>query len=109
MRIVFPTKENMSYISHTTSLSEADYLTILQVRGQNITEVETVKNCPFSDNKAMVDSFKSNHYGVVIAPDAKSLPTKALKDVGISVFEDAPSHLVLEAFSEFVQDRLIRV
>ncbi len=108
MRIVFPTKENMSYISHVASLKEADYLTILRVRGQNITGVETVKNHTFENSDELVKEFKSNKFGVVITPDASSLPIHQLKREGISVFEDEPSQLVLEAFSEFVQDRLVR-
>ncbi len=109
MRIVFPTKENMSYISHAASLQEADYLTVLRVRGQNITGVETIKNHSYTSNDELVKEFKANQFGVVVTPDANSLPVHKLKSAGISVYEDEPSQLVLEAFSEFVQDKLIRI
>lgn len=109
MRIVFPTKEKMSYISHSaSSLKEADYLTILNVRGQNITSVETLKNHSYKNNEELVNEFKQKEYSVLILPSSDDLPVKDLKNIGISVFEDKESQVVINAFSDFVQDKLKR-
>lgn len=110
MRIVFPTKENMSYISHTATLDEADYLTILRVTGQNIRDVEIVKNTHYTSKEKFVESFKENMYDVVVAPHTEDLPVDALKQIGVSIYEDATdNHLVLESFSDFCQAKLQRV
>jgi predicted Fe-Mo cluster-binding NifX family protein len=109
MRIVFPTKENLSYISHTVSLDEADYLTVLRVTGQNIKDVEIVKNRHYRNKKECVEDFKENMYDVVVAPHTENLPIDDLKNIGVSIYEDSvENHLVLESFSDFCQAKLQR-
>ena len=109
MRIVFPTKENMSYISHSAStLSDADYLTVLDVFGQNITDVETIKAHKYSNAQEIITEFKEHDYSVLILPETSSLPVEELRNAGISVYQDKPSQLVLNAFSDYIHDKLVR-
>lgn len=110
MRIVFPTKENMSYISHSAStLSDADYLTVLDVFGQNITDVETIKAHDYSNAQEIISEFKEHDYSVLILPETTSVPVEELRNAGISVYQDKPSQLVLNAFSDYIHDKLVRV
>lgn len=100
----------MSYISHSAvSLDEADYLTILNVTGQNITNVETVKTHEYKNTNELVREFKDNEYKVLISPKDSSLPVNELKEYGISVYEDEPSAMVLTAFSDYLSNKLIRL
>ena len=51
MRIVFPTKENMSYLSQSAlDINEAKYLTVLDIQNQRIVVFEMIKNTISSNN-----------------------------------------------------------
>lgn len=107
MRIVFPTKDNLSYISKTSkSLEDAVYLTVLNVKGQNIVEVETFKNHHYNDQLELIKEFKKNNFKVLMIPNDELLPIDKLKEEGISIYKDNSSESVLKMFSEFVQDKL---
>lgn len=107
MRIVFPTKENMSYMSHSASnIKEAEYLTVLDINEANIVGVEMIKNQKFVNNDDFVNEFKENNYDVLVVPQVESLPLEALKDAGISVYNDADSQLILSAFSDYMNKKL---
>lgn len=107
MRIVFPTKDNLSYISKTSNnLEDAVYLTVLNVKGQNIIEVETLKNHRYNDEVELIKEFKDKKFKVLMIPNEDLLPIDKLKEQGISVYKDNSSQQVLKIFSEFVQDKL---
>ncbi len=109
MRIVFPTKEKMSYISHSAkSFKQAEYLTVLSVKGQNIISVEIVKNYTYKNDKEFLKELKNKQYSVIIVPSSEGLVLKELKNIGISVFINKDSQVVLNSFSDFLQDKLQR-
>ncbi len=110
MRIVFPTKDNLSYISKTSeNFEDAVYLTVLNVKGQNIIEVETFKNHHYNDELEMIKEFKDNKFKVLMVPNEDLLPLDKLKEEGISIYKDSSSKPVLNIFSEFVQDKLVKL
>ncbi len=111
LRIVFPTNKRMSYISKVeSSFEESNYLTILNVTGQKITEVETIKNPHPHSTQEIIQECKENNFGVLILPNFnEKLPIKTLKDNGISVYRANESKIVLNIFSDFIQDKLKKV
>lgn len=107
MKIVFPTNNNLSYLANTSpDIEHAKYFTVLDVNGQNIVQVEILKNEHFSSNDEMIKFFKEKNFKVLITPKYDSLPYNEIKDAGISVFADEPSQQVLKTFSDFIQDTL---
>jgi len=110
VRIVFPTNEKMSYISEVeTTFDNSKYLTVLNVRGQNITAIETLKNPYIHSKDAMVKVCKDNKFSVLISPDGECLPLKKLHKSGVSVYKTTDHKSVLHTFSDFVQDKLLRI
>ncbi|WP_072681450.1 hypothetical protein [Arcobacter sp. LA11] len=110
VRIVFPTNQKMSYISPVESTFEdSKYLTILNVRGQNITAVETIKNPHPHSKEEIIRECKDNHFGVLILSENEKIPVGELKKSGVSVFTSNTNKTVLNTFSDFVQDKLKKV
>lgn len=107
MRIVFPTKENMSYMSQSAlDISEAKYLTVLDIHNENIIGVETIKNTLSLNNEEFVESFKENQYEAIVVPTSNDLPLDELKNAGINVYTDSKSQMVLTAFNDFLNQKL---
>lgn len=107
MRIVFPTKENMSYLSQSAlDINEAKYLTVLDIQNQTIVGVEMIKNTISSNNEEFVQTFKENQYEAIVVTQSNSLPLNELKNAGISVYTDSKSQLVLNAFNDYLNQRL---
>lgn len=107
MRIVFPTKDNMSYISHSaSSIEEAEYLTVLDVSDNDIVGVETLKNQKFANNEEFVNEFKENNFDAIIVPKTNALPLEDLKNAGICVYNDEDSQVILNAFSDYMNQKL---
>ncbi len=110
IRIVFPTNQKMSYISPVESTFEdSEYLTVLNVRGQNITAVETIKNPHPHSKEEIIRECRENHFGILILPEGEDLPVNELKKGGVSLFTSNTSKTVLNTFSDFVQDKLKKV
>ncbi|AXH12965.1 hypothetical protein [Halarcobacter bivalviorum] len=108
-RIVFPTNEKMSYLSKVeSSFEDSKYLTVLHVTGQQITEVELVKNTHPHTKEDILKECKDNHYRILILPQKENLPLNELKVNGTSVFIASENKSVLNTFSDFVQDKLKR-
>lgn len=107
MRIVFPTKENMSYLSQSAlDINEAKYLTVLDIQNQTIVGVEMIKNSISSNNEEFVQTFKENQYEAIVVTQSNSLPLNELKNAGISVYTDSKSQSVLNAFNDYLNQRL---
>ena len=110
VRIVFPTNDKMSYISPVeTTFDNAEYLTILNVRGQNITAVETIDNPYIHSKDGLLKACKENRFGVLISPNGNCLPLKKLQKNGVSVYKANDHKLILHTFSDFIQDKLQKV
>ena len=110
VRIVFPTNEKMSYISEVeTTFDNSEYLTVLNVRGQNITAVETIQNPYIHSKDAMLKMCKENKFSVLISPNGECLPLKKLHKNGVSVYKANYNKNVLHTFSDYVQDKLTRI
>lgn len=107
MRIVFPTKENLSYMSHSAlDINEAEYLTVLDIQNEKIIGVETIKNTLPLNNEEFVESFKENQYNAIVIPQSSSLPLNDLRDAGINVYTDSESQMVLTAFNDYLNQKL---
>ncbi|PLY04607.1 MAG: hypothetical protein C0625_16190 [Arcobacter sp.] len=110
IRIVFPTNEKLSYISTVDStFDNADYLTVLNVRGQNIVDVETIKNPYIHSKDTIIKTCKENKFSVLISPEGECLPLKKLHKNGVSVYKSNEFKTVLHTFSDFVQDKLEKI
>lgn len=107
MRIAFPTKENMSYLSNSaTNISEVNYFTVLDIQNKCIIGVETIKNCMPLNNEEFVQSLKENQYEAIVVPESCLLPLNELKNAGINVYTDTQPQMVLNAFNDFINQRL---
>ncbi len=110
IRIVFPTNDKMSYISSVDStFDNSEYLTILNVKGQNITGVETIDNTYSNSKDSIIKTCKENGIKVLISPEGNCLPLKKLNKNGIHVYKTDDYKKILHIFSDFVQDKLERV
>ena len=110
IKIVFPTNEKFSYISSVeASFEYSDYLTVLNVEGQHITDVETIDNPYIQSTESMLKSCKENNFRVLISPQGDCLPLEELHENGVHVFKTDDHKNVLHTFSDFVQDKLKRI
>ncbi|QDF29710.1 NifB/NifX family molybdenum-iron cluster-binding protein [Halarcobacter anaerophilus] len=109
-KFVFPTKEQLSYISPVESgFEDSEYLTILSCIGQEIDSVDIIQN-PYLDNEnKFMEMCKDEHINVVMSPKKNHLPIKELQENGISVYKVDTNKKVLNIFSDFVQDKLERL
>ncbi|WP_419769305.1 MAG: hypothetical protein ACNI3C_08055 [Candidatus Marinarcus sp.] len=107
MKIVFPTKENMSYISHSaSSIEEANYLTVLDIQNQSIVGVHTVQKRDFSGSDGFLKECLENKYEAIVVPQSCELPLAQLKEAGICVYTDNSPHMVLDSFHDYVHNKL---
>lgn len=110
IRIVFPTNEKMSYISKLdASFDESKYLTILNVTGQNITGVETIKNPYIDSMDSIIKTCKENNFKVLISPNGECLPLNKLHESHVSVYKTNEEKNVLHTFSDYIQDKLVKI
>ncbi|AXH10331.1 hypothetical protein CP960_03025 [Malaciobacter halophilus] len=106
MRIVFPTVENLSYMSEVaSSVKDANYFTVLNLSGQTISSVEMLEN----RNEDIVKLFKKNSFNALVTADTTGLPVEDLKKVGVSIFKEKNRKKVLALYSDFVQDKLTKI
>ncbi len=110
VRIVFPTNKKLSYISEVErSFENSKYLTVLNVSGQNIISVETIKNPHPSSTDEIIRECKMNKFEILIVPEVDNLPCSKLKENGIFVFKSMQNKTIINSFSDFVQDKLVKV
>lgn len=110
MRIVFPTKENLSYMSQVANnLTDADYLTVLNLSGDMINSVEMLKNDKDSTSSQILERFETNNFDVLVVPEASDLQIEVFKNKGISIFLEKDSKKVLDCYSNFVQNKLVQL
>ncbi|AXX92990.1 hypothetical protein CPU12_07215 [Malaciobacter molluscorum LMG 25693] len=111
MRIVFPTIENLSYLSNVApDVKEANFFTVLNLTGQTISSVELMENRIHENvEDEIVKLFKSNNFNVLIVPHIDEQLEKKLKKVGISIFTEEKRKKVLGLYSDFVQDKLTKI
>lgn len=108
MRIVFPTKENLSYMSHVANnLSDADYLTVLDLSGDLINSVEMMKNDKTSSSMQLVEKFQDYNFDALVVPEATDLPIDEFKNNGITVYLEKDPKKVLDCYSDYVQNKLV--
>lgn len=81
MRIVFPTIENLSYLSNVApDVKEANFFTVLNLTGQTISSVELMENRIHENvEDEIVKLFKSNNFNVLIVPHIDEQLEKKLK------------------------------
>jgi len=107
LRVVFPTNQKMSYLSVLESnFEESEYLTVLDLNGQNISDVQIIKNPHPHTAFEIVNECKQERFGVLILPENEELPLSELKKSGVSVFLTDSKKTVLDIYSDFINDKL---
>lgn len=110
LRVVFPTNQKMSYLSTIESnFEDSEYLTIMDLNGQNISDVQIMKNPHPHSYEDILSECKNGHFSVLVLPEEEDLPISKLKENGVSVFVTESKKTVLNAYSDFIQDKLQRV
>lgn len=109
-KIVFPTKEKLSYISPVESgFENSEYLTVLTCKGQNIDSVDIMENPYLINENQFIDMCKNEHFNVLVSPKENKLPLNDLQKSGISVYKINENKIVLNILSDFIQDKLERL
>lgn len=109
LRIAFPTNKKMSYLSKLESnFEDSEYLTVLDLKGQNISDVQIIRNPHPHCNEDILNECRNEKFGVLILPHEEELPLEDLKKNGVSVFISDSNKTVLDAYRDFIQDRLVR-
>lgn len=110
LRVVFPTNQKMSYISPIqSSFEDSNYLTVLDMIGQNIADVHIIKNPHPHTEEEILKECKDMHFSVLILPENEKLPIKKLKKNGTSVFKSQNDKIILDVIGQFIQDKLEKV
>lgn len=110
LRVVFPTNQKMSYLSPLqSSFEDSNYLTILDLKGQNISDVHIIKNPHPHNEEEILKECKDKGFGVLILSNSKNIPIKKLKKNGTSVFKSEKNKIIIDVVSQFIQDQLEKV
>jgi|GEM_PF-1144894 len=110
LKVVFPTNQNMSYISSVESnFEDSNYLTVVDLQGQSISDVHIIKNPHPHSSEEILSECKDKHFGVLILPETTNLPIEELKKNGTSVFKTKNHKMVLDVVGEFIQDKLVKI
>ena len=111
LQIVFPSNENLSYISKVNATFEdSRYLIVLDITGQNITGVDMIENPNYYSKDKLLQTCLDKKFKVLIIPENDNLNTEKFKEKGINIYKAKnKKKKVLNIFSDYVQDKLIRV
>ena len=109
MRIIFPTDENMGYLSRRGAhFGKAKYYTIITMENNQIVDVEGIKN-PGHDNggcsNAVANIMELNPDALVVSGIGEN-PSTGLEKAGLRLYVDKVSPTVQMSIHKFIGDEL---
>ena len=109
MKIIFPTDENMGYLSRRGAhFGKAKYYTIITMQGDKIVDVEGVKN-PGHDSGGCSNAVANI---MALEPDALVVsgiggsPAKGFAQAGLTLYVDQESPTIQQSILLFSQNQL---
>ena len=112
MRLVFPTNEDIGYLSKRGAhFGKAKFYTIITLENGLIDNVEVLQN-PGHDNGGCGDAIiniMNLKPDVLIVSGIGGSPAKGFANAGLEVFFDKDSLTVNDSIDKFLQDKLIKI
>lgn len=112
MRLIFPTDENMGYLSKRGAhFGKAKFYTIITLEDQKIKDVEVVQNPGHGSGACgnAVANIMSLHPEALIVSGIGGSPAQGFAQAGLDVYFDNTSHTVQESIALFVQGELKKI
>lgn len=109
MRIVYPTDENMGYLSKRGAhFGKARFYTVITLNNDQIADVEVFENPGHSSGACgnAVSNILSLNPDALVVSGIGSTPAKGFADAGIDVYFDPDSPTVLESIEKLIADTL---
>lgn len=112
MRLVFPTNENMGYLSKRGAhFGKANYYTIITLEDNEIADVECIAN-PGHDGGACgnaVTNIMNLKPDALIVGGIGGSPAKGFANAGLDVYVDSKSATVKESIQAFITGALVTI
>lgn len=111
MRLVFPTDENMGYLSKRGAhFGKAKYYTIITISDDKIADVEVVENGGHEGacSGAVANIMALNPDGLVVSGIGAN-PAKGFFQAGLDVYFDKESPKVQDSVQMFIEGKLVKL
>lgn len=109
MRLVFPTDENMGYLSKRGAhFGKAKFYTIITLEDNKIVDVESVENPGHSGGacgNAVTNIMSLNPDALIVSGIGRS-PAQGFAKAGLDLYFDTESATVEQSVEQFIQGRL---
>jgi predicted Fe-Mo cluster-binding NifX family protein len=109
MRLVFPTDENMGYLSKRGAhFGKAKYYTVITVEDKEITDVESAANPGHSGGacgNAVINILSLNPDALIVSGIGAS-PAQGFANAGLDLYFDTVSETVEESVKKFIDGTL---
>ena len=108
MRLVFPTNENMGYLSKRGAhFGKAKYYTIITLDNKEISDVEVIENTGHSGacSGAVTNIMALNPDALVVSGIGAN-PARGFQEAGLEVYYDGESKKVQDSIQMFIEGKL---
>ena len=111
MRLVFPTNENMGYLSKRGAhFGKAKYYTIITVDNEEIKDVEVIENAGHSNScGGAVQNIMSLNPDALVVSGIGASPAKGFFEAGLDVYFDKESPKVEDSVKMFIEKKLVKL
>ena len=109
MRLIFPTDENMGYLSQRGAhFGKAKFYTVVTLEDGTIVDVEGVENQGHSGGACgnAVTNIMSLHPDVLIVSGIGASPAKGFADAGLDLYFDQNSPTIEKSIERFLAGKL---
>lgn len=112
MRLVFPTNENMGYLSKRGAhFGKAKFYTVITLDNQNISDVEVVDNPGYTSHSCggAVQNILQLNPDALIVSGIGSKPAQGFFEAGLELYHDKDSKKVVDSIKMFVEGKLTKL
>ena len=112
MRIVFPTDENIGYLSKRGAhFGKAKFYTVITLKNGEMVDVEVQKNPGHSGGACgnAVTNIMSLHPDALVVSGIGSSPAEGFAKAGLDVYLDRESITVKESIDAFIAEKLEKI
>jgi predicted Fe-Mo cluster-binding NifX family protein len=112
MRLIFPTDQDMGYLSKRSGhFGKADYYTIITLKDNAIDDVEVVQNAGHDSGScgSAIKNIMALNPEALIVKGIGASPAKGFVNNGVTIYSDLESDTVEESVKAFVEGRLEQI
>ncbi len=111
MRLVFPTNENMGYLSKRGAhFGKAKFYTVITLDNKKISDVEVVENAGHSGAcSGAVTNIMALNPDALIVSGIGANPAKGFYEAGLDVYFDKESKKVQDSIEMFIDGKLTKL